>query len=341
MMWYRRSFFSISALLPIALCIAVTMASGGACLGQGSGWINCTGTVGVGEWSKPGVTRVACRSGADEVVAAVAHVGIYISRDGGATWVHKGGKGQVNHLTYQIQFDPQNTRRMWLNGHYGHGVYKTTDDGDTFEPLGNITHVDCLGIDFTDPDRRTMLLGMHEQGNKLYLSVSGGRTWRLITDNLPPLTGSTPNNAVIDGNTYMLQNTGGALAGILRTTDGGRTWTRVCDQSPDQPPLITSRGIIYWKAADGGLLRSTDRGATWVHIPSPANTCPIEASGLIVCVGNRQLYASKNGGATWGTLGPPMPFAPAGVAYNNVRKAFYIWRMTLEPTSSAIYRWKP
>ena len=41
----------------------------------------------------------------------------------------------------------------------------------TFTQLGTVTHNDLISVDFSDPDRKTILAGTHEQKRKLFLST--------------------------------------------------------------------------------------------------------------------------------------------------------------------------
>ena len=41
------------------------------------------------------------------------------------------------------------------------------DGGKTFQRLGNLTHMDGIGVDCTDPQRKTLVVGLHEQAGVL------------------------------------------------------------------------------------------------------------------------------------------------------------------------------
>ena len=52
------------------------------------------------------------------------------------------------------------------------------------------------------------------------------------------------------------------VGGILRTDDGGQTWTPTIDVGADVHHVTTAEGMVL-AACAGGLASSTDRGATW------------------------------------------------------------------------------
>jgi hypothetical protein len=116
--------------------------------------------------------------------------------------------------------------------------------------------------------------------------------------------------------TSSLGRRGGALIGILRTTDGGASWTA----SDGGGTLlnrnvfgIAARGSVIVAATDGGVFRSTDTGATFSAISGaagsglPAGTSidlagnPLNNNQLFVSVlqANRGIYRSNDAGLTW------------------------------------------
>jgi hypothetical protein len=117
------------------------------------------------------------------------------------------------------------------------------------------------------------------------------------------------------------QVAGGALSGLLRTTDGGNTWTPITDPLlvGEHISSVASRGNILLAGANdffdgggiGGLFRSTDTGATWVQISGgagtglPAGTVddlagdPANTSRLYVALQGNGVYRTGDTGATW------------------------------------------
>ncbi len=332
-----------------ALFLAAALMASGAAAAETSpeaAWVNVTNNVGGGTWGYAGVCTIACVPGADEVIAGVSEKGLWSSTDGGQTWTPLGGDGpaKITNRPYAILFDPKDAKTFWESGNYGPGVFKTTDGGKTFERLGPIVHVDGLAIDFADPERKNLLIGLHEKIRSVTRSSDGGKTWRNIGEGLPERSNHSTNPILIDAKTYVVNTAGwqqGHSQGIYRTEDAGQTWQQVSEIGTAGTPLAASDGTIYWAILwDRGLLKSTDKGKTWTEVPGPVKKTPIELPGgrLVAPVGS-QLYLSTDGAATWKPCSPPMPFAPGAWAYNEKRNAFFISRMTDKKSDLAIARY--
>ena len=308
-------------------------------------WVNVTNNVGGDTWGYGGVTLVACVPDADEVIAGVSEKGLWSSTDGGKTWTPMAAdsKVKITHRPYAIVFDPKDPRTFWETGNYGPGIFKTTDGGKTFERLATLANVDGLSVDFSDPDRKTILVGLHEQIQSVTKSADGGKMWRPIGKNLPPKSNHSNSPLVLDAKVYLVNSAGwlqGHTHGIFRTEDGGQTWTQVSDLGPTGRPLLASDGAIYWSQIwERGLLKSTDQGKTWTKLEGVVKRTPIElAGGRLVAPAGAQLHLSTDGAKSWKPVGPPAPFSPNVVAYSDKRNCFYVSRSMEKKADLAIAR---
>jgi hypothetical protein len=114
---------------------------------------------------------------------------------------------------------------------------------------------------------------------------------------------------------------GGPRVGLLRTTDGGASWTPI-DGGGTLVGLnitgVAARGSIIVLAANTadnpanqGVWRSTDTGATWTQLSGAAGTGlpagasfdlasdPSDPARLFTNAGGNGLYRSTDGGASW------------------------------------------
>ncbi|HXX93148.1 MAG TPA: hypothetical protein VEN81_05910, partial [Planctomycetota bacterium] len=312
-------------------------------LPQGAGgWKNVTANVGGETWGYAGVTLLAGVPDRDEILAGVSEQGLWSSLDGGATWKKLGG--DIKNRPHLILFDPKNPRTFWTSGCYGAGIWRTMDGGATFKRLGKLDHVDGIAVDFTDPARRTMLAGLHEQERSLQMSTDGGEKWEKIGDRLPEDSNFSTDPIILDSKTFLINTAGwrqGKTGGIYRSLDAGHTWSRVSDIGPSGRWLV-SGSTIFWPALWGsGLVKGTEKGNAWAKLGGPAKSCPIALpGGRIVALTDQQLYLSKDEGASWEKLGDPLPIKAGGVTYSPKRKALYVWRSSDKKSTDAIFRWE-
>ncbi|HEV2846394.1 MAG TPA: hypothetical protein VG477_16180, partial [Thermoanaerobaculia bacterium] len=116
---------------------------------------------------------------------------------------------------------------------------------------------------------------------------------------------------------------------LWRSADRGEHWTSLggfdgkgfdwIEIAPSRPSTLYARRTASY-AEHLGCLRSDDSGATWTSIPFP-NTEDVCTSLVVdpqnplriwaLAPGARRLYASTDGGATWGEVHEPLPDALA------------------------------
>src|SRR5208283_2991720 len=108
---------------------------------------------------------------------------------------------------------------------YGFGCWRSADGGKSFVQLGDQTHLDGIGVDCSEPERKTILLGLHERDRSLRLSTDGGTTFRLIGDRLPEGTGFSTLPIILDSRTFITNTSGWGDKkwGIWRSQDGGQS----------------------------------------------------------------------------------------------------------------------
>ena len=220
-------------------------------------------------------------------VAALGHIygpnadrGVYKSSDGGRTWkkvLFKDDKTGANDLT----FDPSNPHvlfaALWemnrtpynlTSGGPGSGLYKSTDDGETWKrleehglPKGVWGRVG-VAVSGADPQRVYALIEARDGG--LYSSSDGGETWsRVNQDHRFTQRAWYFTHVFADpksADTVYILNTG-----AYRSTDGGRSFTPLGAPHGDHhglwiDPANAQRMI---NGNDGGAAVSSDGGKTW------------------------------------------------------------------------------
>lgn len=188
---------------------------------------------------------------------------------------------------------------------WGRGVYRSTDRGATFEPVGlsDAHDIPAIAVDPRDPDvcyaaALGHLWGPNEERG-VYKTTDGGRTWKAVLW-IDADTGACdvildPRNAsTVYAAMYMRRRTaysyasGGPQGGIYRSDDAGATWKKLAVGLPEQTGRIGldvfagDPKIVYAvvesdlggrladsfedKSRAGGLFRSQDRGDTWTRV---------------------------------------------------------------------------
>lgn len=255
-------------------------------------------------------------------------------------------------------------------GATGGGLWKTTDAGETWRPVtdGQIksASVGAVQVCEANPDvvyigmGETQLRGNIQQGDGVYKTTDGGRTWRHVG------LAAVQNVARIrihptDCNTVWVAAFGVHSApnperGIYKTTNGGETWRRVLYRDersggvdltldPNNPAVMYAALWEAWRKSwamssggpGSGLFKSTDYGETWTEITGnlrlPA-TGPVGKIGValspaapwrvyaIVEHDSGGVFRSDDAGATWTRV-------------NNERRlrqrAFYYTRIYADP----------
>ena len=184
-----------------------------------------------------------------------------------------------------------------------------------------IGRINCIAFHPVNSD--TIWVGAPAGG--LWKSTNGGQTWSTNTDHLPNLGVSSIAIDPLHPDTMYIatgdRDGGDTFSfGVLKSTDGGQTWsTTGLTQSVQQGKrigtlhIISNNTQIVIAAARDGIFRSTDGGATWngVQAGSFNTLAPDAQNPHIVYAGTSgsvgRIYRSKDSGATWTMLTSGLP----------------------------------
>ena len=232
----------------------------------------------------------------------------------------------------------------WM-GTTGGGVFKTTDGGNTWLPVTDKYFggtIGAIGVSESNPDvvyvgtGEYAVRGNVSHGDGVFKTTDGGKTWtamgladtrQIARVRVHP---TKPDIAYVAAQGHAFGPN--AERGIYKTTDGGKTWTKVlfkndstgaCDlaMDPSNPDVLYA---AFWQVirkpwmlssggAGGGLYKTTDGGAHWTELTRNAGlpkgllgNIGITVSGAkparvwaLIEASDGGVFRSDDAGATW------------------------------------------
>jgi photosystem II stability/assembly factor-like uncharacterized protein len=212
-------------------------------------------------------------------------------------------------------------------------LFRTTDGGqhwakvyEAVGPPGRVADDNPFGeVDFVTPDKGFALDGGQVAtgggpiGGHLWLTTDGGRRW-----SEQPVEGL---RLVVAGSSDVWLVGGGPAGGgdvVVRSLDGGRTWSEVGNPARTAVLNMSGRGQDLWVSTEAGEYVSDDGGRSWHRPPRPMQLAYL-ASGynpplafgpgglVVIATGEDGLWVSDNGGRTGKTVTVPS-LAQVGIA---------------------------
>ncbi len=227
----------------------------------------------------PDIVYVAAQGAA---YGASEERGVYRSTDGGTTW-EKVLYVDENSGASDLSMDMTNPRILYAafwdhrrypwqvrSGGPGSGLWKSTDGGDTWEPINEglpeLMGKTSVDVSRARPDRVYAIIEA-DPGGGVFRSDDGGRTWERTSDYWSARARAWYYIEIfadpVDPETVYVLN-----APMLRSIDGGRTFTNVRVRHGDTHDLwINPRdNQVMINANDGGAHVSFNAGDTWSEL---------------------------------------------------------------------------
>jgi len=193
-----------------------------------------------------------------------------------------------------LAVDPDNPKRFFVAAASG-GVWRTSNAGNTFEPVFDSQGSYSIGTVVIDPSNSsTIWVGSGENNNQrsvaygdgIYKSVDGGSTWTNMglkaSEHIARIVVHPGNSDVVFVAAMGPLWSAGGDRGVYKTSDGGKTWEQVlkvdehtgaCDivMDPRNPDVLFAathqrrRHVFTYLGGGPGsaIYKSTDGGKTW------------------------------------------------------------------------------
>jgi photosystem II stability/assembly factor-like uncharacterized protein len=194
-------------------------------------------------------------------------------------------------------FHPDDKSTFYVGTASG-GLWKTTNNGNTWAPIFDGQSTYSIGVVTLDPNNPNVVwVGTGENnsqrsvayGDGVYKSLDGGKSWKHMGLKTSEHIGSIivdprDSNTVYVAAQGQLWNSGGER-GLYKTTDGGATWELVLEidehtginevvMDKDNPDILIAssyqRQRRVWTLINGGpgsgVHKSTDGGKTWKKV---------------------------------------------------------------------------
>lgn len=211
------------------------------------------------------------------------------------------GSGTISGRTRSVVIDPTNTNVMYCGSVSG-GVWKTTNGGSSWFPATDFASNLAINTLVMDPKNSSILYAGTGEGCFPIDALRG--------------------------------------IGVLKTTDGGSTWTTLTNFATPDPNygfyyinklvISSANSSTLYAGMIGGIWKSTDAGLSWgkLNVPYTFRSCmdlvadPSNASTLYAAFGLQSpdgVYKTVNGGTTWSKLTNGFP--PVSQNYHRISLA--------------------
>jgi photosystem II stability/assembly factor-like uncharacterized protein len=265
--------------------------------------------------------------------------GLFKTTNNGTTWEPL-FDNQSRRLTVgAIGLSPTDTNLVWIgtgdaftsrSSYAGDGVYKSTDAGKTWKRMGleDSHHIARIIVHPSNAETVYVAAMGHlystNEERGVFKTTDGGATWQkilylneeigVIDLVMNPKAPDTLYAATYDKVRLPHQMVnGGPESGIHKTTDGGRTWTRLAGGLPTG--RIGRIGLDIYLRNSEILYAIVENDNTKPNAPPPQGP-----PGRVPIIGG-EVYRSENGGQTWTKMNPDdyNPSSKGPYYFNQIR----------------------
>jgi photosystem II stability/assembly factor-like uncharacterized protein len=257
-------------------------------------------------------------------VFAAARSGLFVSTDGGDDWVGLSTPPAAALEWYVVAIDPANPQHVLAANNWNGVILQSHDGGRAWRPVSQRPDesMSWRAIAFAPSDPATVYAGTSAffsagtfddqmPAGGIYVSRDGGATWTPANDALSQEANVT--SLAVDPYDRQVVYAATGNHGLLKTTDGGQSWTASNQGLPESRVLSvvlhpSNAHIVYAGLGMAGLYRSEDGGATWQSSAAGLNPeasisdivfDPTDSQVIYVADRFSGVYRSTDSGTTW------------------------------------------
>ena len=274
------------------------------------------------------------------VYMGAAEGGVWKTTDGGMNWKPL-TDSEASLASGAIAIDPANPDTVYVgtgeenfaqDSYYGAGILKSTDAGNSWTNIVGPFLRDRIGALVISPADSNVLLC--SSGTGIWRSSDAAQTWTKVLTGTGTAVLFDPTNGSI-ASAALGNINGGAVNGVYRSTDGGKTWKELSGSGPNALPssnvgriaiaISPSTPSTLYVAIQKtpartagnllGIYKTTDSGATWTNTEAP-DICASVAQcwydlaiqvspqdpNLVFAAGSLTIMRSMDGGVIWNQL---------------------------------------
>ncbi len=248
------------------------------------------------------------------------------------------GPANVPGRTRSIIIDPDDaSQQTWFAANVSGGIWKTTNGGQSWSEIApDLSNMAIVTLAMSEANTSVIYAGTGEgfiflgtfilNGDGIYKSIDKGVTWSLLPNtttndfiNVSRIIVDPTDENVLVASTAGRKELAGSpdpVGAIMRSVDGGATWTKVYSTSSSVQQIIAAPSnfnIQYAAILGVGVVKSTDAGITWSDMSSGLNLSGRMELGVSYSNPNKvygsalggssgtgsDLYFTDNGGLEW------------------------------------------